>query len=316
VSDWLEDPSNYLRTVAAAYANNALRAYLKVEGNVSFVGSSDYATSAEAVCGLARCVEHLLKLRLWQEDSILIFPMVKKHVDYLILKGTAIPGMGEEEQSQRRAQLTAKTITFREALEVARMLSEATDFPWDVFEGLYGLRNSLEHGWRPNKAHLQRFFGILSTETLPALQRFVAEELHLEHDIFSPELLKDVKTLDRAHQEGHSLATQKRLEFFKKHWAACVGTVPEEYQLPGKYLKLSEYESSASCPVCGACMDAFWDWEPDYDDEPVPTSAYPDAKCLSCAQCGFYVDGADVANYLPEGIPIEDIVDYDDDYRD
>ncbi|MEW6230581.1 MAG: hypothetical protein AB1700_21260, partial [Bacillota bacterium] len=62
--------------------------------------------------------------------------------------------------------------------------------------------------------------------------------------------------------------------------------------------------------------DAFWDWEPDYDDEPVPTSAYPDAKCLSCAQCGFYVDGADVANYLPEGIPIEDIVDYDDEYRD
>ena len=307
----LQDPPKYLQWVAAAYAYSALKAYLEIEGEVSFLSPDKYARSAEAVCGLARCLEHMLKLRLWQVDPALVFPAAKKHEDYLILKGVKLPGLGETKQAKRYAELTANTVTFGEALDVVRLLSEAADFPWDVFKGLYGLRNSLEHGCRPNETYLRHFFGGLSAQTLPALQRFIAEELHLENVILDPTLLKDVEVLDRAHEQSHSLAAQKRLEFYQKLWTGGLGAAPAEYQLPDKYPKLNEYETSVECLVCKNLMSALWDWEPDYDDEG-PAGAYPDAKCLLCGTCGFFIDGRDVETYLPEGIPTEEVVDPDE----
>lgn len=305
-SKWRKEaPRRHFILAASAYIASALRAYLAIEAQISVYSRERFGQSAEVICSLGRALEQLLKLRLWAIDPVLIVPLPKKPEDYLILREIPFAGMTEQQRARRHAELTSNTISFKDALRMARLVSVMKDFNWQPFEELYALRNSLEHGWQVNESYLRRIVGNLSTITIPSFQRFISEDLGLDPlSIFSKAQIREVDILERARAKSHSLAMQKRLEAHQALFARNPDEAKRSMRFPERYGSLSEQETEVSCPVCRAGMFAWWDWDVDYDEDG-PVGAYPDVKCLHCHGCSFYIEGADVGTYLPDGIEVE-----------
>jgi hypothetical protein len=310
-------PKRNLRQAAQAYINTAIKLYIKIEANVSILDPEGFGDSANIVCSLNRAIEHLLKLRLFTIDPLLLYPLPKKLEleDYCRIKKIPTKIVKDTERRIEEREILAHTITFKEALSRVDLTQTDTDFDFKVFKKIYALRNSLEHHWDRNEELLQNVVGMMSTKIIPSIKSFISELLKEDpKDYLNYKLLEEVERLDRAKQQGHSLKLQHRLEehinLYKKDPQACL----IKYSLPELYKGLAEEDTEAECPVCNNYFTAFWDWEADYDDTPGPVGAFPDSKCLFCHNCNFYIDGIDIGNYLPDGLEIQFEPEFDEEY--
>lgn len=120
-----------------------------------------------------------------------------------------------------------------------------------------------------------------------------------------------MERLDRAIRKGHSLQLQKRFEEYLQIFKRDPKELRKKFPFPDKFKILAENETNAECPVCNAKFTVLWDWEPDYDVEGSTGPAYivgafPDAKCLYCYNCGFYIEGNDIYTYISEDLELEE----------
>lgn len=314
-----ERPARNLRQAAKAYLYTAIKMYVDLEARVSVWMDDRFGSSAIVVCSLNRAIEHLLKLRLLKIDPLLLYPLPKKIEDYCCIR--EIPLQSDQLQEQRREEreFLAHTISFKEALARVKLtLPSGTSFDFTHFKKVYALRNSLEHHWDRNEGFLQKVVGEMSAKLIPCLREFITNILgENTTDFFDSDLLKEVETLDRAIEQGHSLELQRRFEEHLKLFSKEPKLCRKKWHFPDRYNGLAEEETEMECPVCGELFLAFWDWEADYDvedgsGEGYISGGYPDPKCLHCPNCHFYVDGVDVDTYLPGGLEIEFEADYDE----
>jgi len=108
---------------ALASIDSALRSYIAIEGDLPLAFPSAFMTERQGhainvICSLHRAVEHFLKLRVYQIDPVLIYPLPKSAQDYLILQRQEYPNLSKQEVVQRYKKLTASTIRFDEALRL------------------------------------------------------------------------------------------------------------------------------------------------------------------------------------------------------
>ncbi len=285
--------SDSLRSAARLYLDNAIRLYLKIEGKVSIFNQENLGDSANIICSINRSAEHLLKLKLALTDTILLYPLPKKVEEYLRLKSV-------DAISEKHHVKLGNTIGFKEALERVRLLSGSEKFDFSVFTEINSLRNSIEHHWDHNEKFLQKNIGIMSTKIIPSFRDFIQTVLNEDFSDYNYEhLLEDMERLDRAIINGHSLTTQRRLEQHRKIYSDNPKSIRGLPEKPNQYVKLDEEEVNVQCPICSENFTALWDFEVDYDENG-PVAAFPDAKCLYCHNCRFYIDGRDIATYLPE----------------
>lgn len=300
-----------LREAAQAYLTTALQTYIDLEGRLSLLSSDRFGRSAAVVCSLNRAIEHLLKLRLLKVDPLLLYPVPKRIEVYCCISGITTRG-GESwaRHPEVRAAL-ARTVSFREALRRVELTSTEVEFDFKHFGQIYGLRNSLEHHWDKNEALLKRVIGRVSSKTVPLLSRFIAEILDEKPEhYFDPLLLADIDRLERALAAQHSLELQRRLEEHRRLFALNPELCRQKPSYPNVYDSLADEETDAECPVCGLLLQALYDWEADYDVEGTTgegyiSGVYPDAKCLFCPECHFYIEGRDLDTYLPDGLDID-----------
>jgi hypothetical protein len=309
-------PEDNLREAAKAYLNTAIKLYIKVEAQVSICNHDLFGDSANIVCSLNRAIEHLLKLRLLKIDPLLLYPLPKSVEGYCNIKQISTKRLKDTEKTIKERELLAHTISFKEALNRVDLTQIDTQFDFKCFNKVYSLRNSLEHHWDRNEEFLQSVIGMMSKKVIPCLKEYIESILNEEfRDYFDPRLMEEVERLDRALEAGHTLALQRRFERHKSIFDKNPEYCKKKNPLPEKYNQLFEEETEAPCPVCEGPFIALWDWEADYDVEggdACVSGAFPDPKCLFCANCNFYVDGTDISNYLPDGLEIQFEPDYDD----
>jgi hypothetical protein len=300
-----------LRHAAKSYLYSTFSLYIKLEARVSIWNNDKFGDSANLVCSLNRAIEHLLKLRLYKVDPLLLYTFPKKKEEYCFVKRIEHRN-GEPDEALKK--IFAHTVSFKEAIgRVAETYSKPFDF--GIFYDIYSLRNSLEHHWDRNEDFLQRIVGSLSKRVMPCLEIYIQQVLMEScSDYFAPTQIKEIKKLDRAIERGHSLATQKR---FEEH-EALFGKDPEacrkKFKFPEKYQKLDEEELKTKCPICEEPLFVKWSIEPDYDvadGEAYVAGCFADFKCVFCLNCNFYVDGQDIYTYIPDDFEI-DLADYED----
>jgi len=318
LDEWRKEaPARCLRQAAKSYLATAIQNYLDIEGQVSVWSEERFGRSAVVVCSLSRAVEHLLKLRLFKLDPLLLYRWPKRIEDFCQIRGIPLADNQSSAQRREEREFLAHTVPFKEALERVRSTLAHTSFDFKHFKHIYALRNSLEHHWDRNEAFLQRVVGNLSSKTIPTLQRFVTDVLEERvEDYFDRRLLEEVQRLDRAIAEQHSLQLQRRLEEHRQLYARDVELTRRKWPYPDRYIGLADQETEVACPVCGEPFVALWDWEADYDvegstGEGYVSGGFPDPKCLHCPNCHFYVEGEDIETYLPEGLEIEFEPDWD-----
>ena len=316
-------PQLNLRKAAKAYLNTAIKLYIKLEGQVSIWDDERFGDSANLVCSLSRTLEHLLKLRLLKIDPLLLYPLSNKVKEYCRIKQIKMKNDKDIVKKRKEREMLSHTVTFKEALARVDLTQSDTDFNFRHFEEIYALRNSLEHHWDRNEEFLKKVVGKMSSSIIPCLKEFIKGILREEPgDYFDEKLLDEVGKLDRAIEKGHSLELQRRFEehlrLYKKDPNAC----RKKYHYPDIYSALNEEETDVDCPVCKHPLIALWDVEVDYDVEgsseegyvSFPVGAFPDTKCLYCANCHFCVDSGDVDTCLPTGLDINLYEDYFNDY--
>ncbi len=168
------------------------------------------------------------------------------------------------------------TISFQEALTRVELTQTDTDFDFKCFNKIYALRNSLEHHWDRNEEFLQSVIGMMSKTVIPYLNEYIESILHENFTKYIDEtLMEEVKRLDRAIQNGHSLDLQRRFEDHKSIYARNPVSCAKKFSCPEKYKSLAEEETQAECPVCKGQFIALWDWEADYDVEGDYAYIYP-----------------------------------------
>ena len=314
---WRQEKSaRILRQAAKAYLFTALKLYIGIEAKVSIWSDERFGASADAVCSLNRAIEHLLKLRLFKIDPLLVYPMPRNVEDYCILRGIPIQGTHGQQQRRER-EILARSISFGEALTRVELTQRSTNFDFACFKEINALRNSLEHHWDRNEEFLQKIVGRMSPRVIPCLRAFITDILEENEDaFFDRRLLDEVGRLDRAIEQGHSLELQHRFETHHELFSADPERCRQEYHYPDRYRALAEEQTEARCPVCSQPLVALWEWEADYDvegGEAYISGAFPDTKCLHCPNCHFYVEGWDIGAYLPEGLEVEPEPDWDED---
>jgi len=311
-----QTPEDNLREAAKAYLYIAIKLYIKVEARVSIWNRDLFGDSANIVCSLNRAIEHLLKLRLFKIDPLLLYPLPKKIEEYCHIKHIAIKNTVDTEKRIKEREILSHTISFKEALHRVELTQTDTSFDFKCFNKIYFLRNSLEHHWDRNEEFLQAVIGMMSKTVIPCLTEYI--ETILNEDVnkyFDKKLMGEVERLDRALEKGHSLDSERRFEKHKSAYNRDPDSCTKLFSFPEKYKKLAEEETEAECPVCKEQFIALWDWEADYDVEggsAFISGAFPDTKCLFCHNCYFYIDGPDISSYLPDGLDIEFEPEYDD----
>jgi len=313
-------PQRSLRQAAKAYLYTAIKLYLELEARISIWSDEKFGDSANVVCSLNRAVEHLLKLRLLKIDPMFLYPLPKNVEEYCHVKQIRTKNDKDIERRIKEKEMLSHTISFKEALARVDLIQCGTDYDFRCFKEIYALRNSLEHHWDRNEEFLKKVVGKMSSSIIPRLEEFIKDILEEKpEDYFDKKLLEEVERLDRAIEKGHSLELQRRFEehlsLYSKNPDAC----KKKYSYPAKYSGLAEEETEVECPICKHPFLALWNWEADYDvegssGEGYISGAFPDAKCLYCANCHFFVEGSDVNTYLPDGLEIEFEPDYYDDY--
>jgi hypothetical protein len=309
-------PEDNLREAGKAYLHTAIKLYIKVEARVSIWNRALFGDSANIVCSLNRGIEHLLKLRLLKIDPLLLYPLPKSIEEYCHLKQIVTRNEKGIEKRIKEREILAHTISFKEALNRVALTQEGTNFDFKCFNRIYALRNSLEHHWDRNEEFLQSVVGMMSKTIISCLKEYIKDVLKEDpNKFFINTLLEEVERLDRAIENGHSLDLQRRYEqhmsVYNKNPEAC----PKMFFCPEKYNNLAEEETEIECPICKDKFIALWDWEADYDVEGehgFVSGAFPDAKCLFCFNCHFYVDGPDLGTYLPDGLKIDIEPEYDE----
>ncbi len=285
-----------LRDSAGIYLQNAVKIYLSIEGKVSIYSDDNLGDSANIICSLKRSAEHLFKLKLALADPILLYPIPKKIEEYLKLRHIDV------RKSSHPYLNLANTIGFKEAIERVKLLKDSVGYNFSVFCEINSLRNSLEHHWDHNEKFLIKNLGIMSKRIIPSFREFVEGVLHEDFSrLISKAMIEDIDRLDRATIEGHTLNTQRRLEYHRELYKENPESVKGLPIKPKEYSSLEEVEVDANCPVCSTKLSALWDFEVDYDENG-PVAAFPDAKCLYCQTCRFYIDGVDVTVFLPDGL--------------
>jgi len=221
------------------------------------------------------------------------------------MRGIAMRGDTETAKTREETVASSHSVPFSEALErVYATTDSSCDFK--CFSRLSALRNSLEHHWDKNEGMLEKVIGEVSTTVLPAIKDFISTVLgERPEEYFHKELLVQVEQLDRALANGRSLAAQKKLEAHANLYAEN----PEKCRTlprPKELSSLTEREfPDVHCPVCGAPLLGYWDWEADYDVEGSSgpayiTGVYPDVKYLFCENCHLTIEGHDVNQYTPD----------------
>ena len=198
-------PENNLREAAIAYLYIAIKLYIKVEARVSICNRDLFGDSANIVCSLNRAIEHLLKLRLFKIDPLLLYPLPKNIKEYCHIKQIAIKNTEDKESRIKEREMLAHTISFKEALRRVELTQTDTNFDSKCFIKIYSLRNSLEHHWDRNEEFLQVVIGMMSKTVIPCLIEFI--ETILNEDVnkyFDKTLMDEVERLDRAIEKGHS----------------------------------------------------------------------------------------------------------------
>ncbi len=115
----------------------------------------------------------------------------------------------------------------------------------------------------------------MTSKILPSIAEFLSNVLGQKlEEYLNHWVLDDVKKLDLAIAEGHSLALQKRLDAFKEAFSINVRRAKALSNPPSKPLRLDEIEIDTACPVCKTKLNAYWDFEADFD-EYGPIGAYP-----------------------------------------
>lgn len=295
-----DKPVRIMSDSAKSYIFFALQSYLKIEGRVSIWDFSTFGESANVICSLNRAIEYLLKLKLIKTDPFLVYPIPKKIDEYCKIKGIDVFDCSDEINKESKT-LISNTIPFKEALKRVNLLTPKDSFDSKCFKDINSLRNSLEHHWDRNEEFLEKVVGYISKRVINSLKEYIKNVLNENpKEYFSSKQLEEIKKLDRAKEKGHSLALQGRfedhLETYKKNPELC----KEKYQYPKKYNSLSESETDSECPICNENFLALWDWVADYDTGPEPEGAFPEAKCLHCIKCHFFVEGSDIYTYLDE----------------
>ncbi len=303
-----------LRNASSIYLKNAINLYLEIEGKVTLYDDMNLATSANIICSLNRCIEHLLKLHIALTDPILLFPLPKKPEDYLKFKELNI-----NLDKKKLHIILPKTITFQNAINISKLLIKHDDFDFSIFVEIHTLRNIIEHFWDRNDKFIQKNIGIMSSKILPSIELFVTNILNDSFDKFINEAQKEeVKRLDRALLEGHTLKAQRRLEEHKELYNTNKEMLEKIEHYPNKYINYEEDETDSKCPVCDSFFYAKWDIEADYDGYE-QVGAYPDVKCMYCKNCHFYVESNDLYKYLPERFEeklLDDMMENYDNYFD
>jgi len=322
-----EEPVRNLRQATKAYLHTAIKMYIDLEARVSVrlddqfgsLAIDRFGSSATVVCSLNRAIEHLLKLRLFKIDPLLLYPLPRKIEEYCHIREIPLQGDQSLERRLEEREFLTHTISFKEALARVKLtLPPDTSFNFTYFEEVYALRNSLEHHWDRNEEFLQKVIGKMSAKIIPCLQEFITNILEEDAiNFFDRDLLKEVERLDRAIEQGHSLELQRRFEEHLKLFSKDPELCRQKWHFPDRYSELAEVETEVKCPVCGEFFLALWDWEADYDVEGSSGEGYisgvfPDPKCLHCPNCHFYVETRDVETYLPDGLKIESETDYDE----
>jgi hypothetical protein len=310
-----KSPEANLREAARSYLYTVIKLYIKVEGKVSIWDPDRFGDSANIVCSLNRAIEHLLKLRLLKIDPLLLYPFPKSIEYYCIIKNILSKKQKNTERKIKESVLQSRTISFKEALCRVDLTQADTDFDFKCFNKINFLRNSLEHHWDRNEEFLQEVVGMMSKKVIPCLKNYIESILKEDFYVFIDDsMTMEVERLDRALEAGHTLKLQNRLENHKKLYDKDPANCKKTFILPKKYKGLSEEKIEAKCPVCKEQLVALWDMEADYDVEGGYTyivDAYPDAKCLFCYNCHFFIDGPNISTYLPNGLKIEFDIDYD-----
>jgi hypothetical protein len=304
-----KSPETNLREAARSYLYTAIKLYIKVEGKVSIWDPDRFGDSANIVCSLNRAIEHLLKLRLLKIDPLFLYPLPKSIEEYCNIKNILTKNQKYTERKIKESLIQSRTISFKEALYRVDLTQTDTDFDFKCFKKIYFLRNSLEHHWDRNEEFLQEIVGMMSKKVIPCLKNYIESILKEDFYVFiNNNMIKEVERLDRALEAGHTLNFQCRLEHHKKLYEKDPANCKKTFNLPEKYKDLSEEEIESKCPVCNEELVAFWNMEADYDVEGGRSyiiNAYPDAKCLFCYNCHFFIDGHDISTYLPDGLDIE-----------
>jgi hypothetical protein len=303
-----ESPEDALATrlqkSASIYLEHAVKTYVQIEGKLSLYSDESIGQSAAIVASVHRCMEHLLKLAVLRKDPLSLFLLPKTYEKYAEMRGLSF------KKTAMSAIPQSGTIKFLEAMDRVDILYGEKKYDSQVFRSIHTIRNSIEHCWDHNLSFLEKNISIMTSKILPAIAGFLSNILGQKfEECVNHWLLEDVKKLDLAIAEGHSLALQKRLDAFKEAFSINVRRARALSNPPSKPLRLDNIEIVTACPVCKTRLTAYWDLEADFDENG-PIGAYPDAKLILCSNCGFYVEGMDIDIYLPDGLD-EYLEDYD-----
>lgn len=295
-----ESPENALadrlQKSANIYLEHAVKTYIQIEGKLSLYSDENIGQSAAIVASVHRCIEHLLKLAVLRKDPLSLFPLPKTYEKYAEMRGLSF------KETLMSAIPQSGTIKFLEAIDRVQILYGEKKYDSQVFRSIHTIRNSIEHCWDHNLSFLEKNISIMTSKILPSIAEFLSNVLGQKlEEYLNHWVLDDVKKLDLAIAKGHSLALQKRLDAFKEAFSINVRRAKALSNPPSKPLRLDEIEIDTTCPVCKTKLNAYWDFEADFNENG-PTGAYPDAKLILCSNCAFYVEGMDIGIYLPEGL--------------